>query len=233
MACKVFCFITDKCFKFLYALLLIVLITLWIVLCIESIYQINEISMKQKTKQAEDQDEERKLLLNSQQDSFVSRVITNRIQLLTVFNTVLEVVIAGFAILSLLTRTAKLFMITFVLLAIVWFIEQYRISDVYHQIDHLEYQSSQLILVTHLTHFFVVILGVILTLTDRFRILNQTIGQSAEEKKFADIEGRKVEGKCEKRFDWMRTTFVRRKRSDQLSIEPQLDGQSTPTEIRN
>ena len=120
------------------------------------------------------------------------------------------------------------------LLTIIWFIEQYRISDIYHQADRGDWQTMQIIIATHSIHFIIVVLGVIITLTDQIRITRVTEPIENKPCTFVNINqsNTKLSNKCQKRFDWMRSTFVKRKKSDQINIAEQ--GNSSPTaEIGN
>ena len=236
MSCKMLCFITDKFIKSLYCSLLIVLVTLWIVVCVENTRQLSEISAnsgRSKTK-PDDGGSRRYLAQTNLPNGELTRVMANRLFVLTVFNTVLEVIVALLAIISLIIKARRLFSIMMLLLTIIWFIEQYRISDIYHQADRGDWQTMQIIIATHSIHFIIVVLGVIITLTDQIRITRVTEPIENKPCTFVNINqsNTKLSNKCQKRFDWMRSTFVKRKKSDQINIAEQ--GNSSPTaEIGN
>lgn len=152
-------FFFPKIIKFAFLLLLIVLMILWIVLSVDTTRQIGEIHIKHG----------RIPLDNSRfgARNYLRKSTMTRLYQVTIFNTVLEEIIAFLAIICLLIHKMKLFSITIILLIIIWFIEQFRISDFSHQIDLIDLQNSQLILATHIIHFLAIILGIILIITDQ------------------------------------------------------------------
>lgn len=170
MACvRVLCFLTDKVLKSLYTLLLIVVMVLWIVISVEAGRQLQEIHQKTNNGQTRLKPEDARRLPGSLASAAMisaTKTSISRLYGLTIFNTLLEEVIALAAIVSLFLKARRLFHLTLTLLLIIWFIEQYRISDFYHQIDHLDYGSSQLIIATHVLHFLIVLIGVLLSLLE-------------------------------------------------------------------
>lgn len=172
MAClpsnNLLCYLTDKAFKSLYTLLLVVLMTLWIVISVESGRQLQELSLRTNHGTTRLKPEDARRLPGSLASAAIittaSRSSLSRLYGLTVFNTLLEEAIALGALVSLFTRARRLFCATLALLTIIWFIEQYRISDFYHQIDHIDYQSGQILIATHVLHFLVILVGIFLYL---------------------------------------------------------------------
>lgn len=174
MSCKWACFLFEKLLKTLYLLLLIVLMTLWIVLCVEATRQIAEVGhLKQKGKL---DDQHRRVLplsagmggtaFTASTIAIANRFAIPRLHALTIFNTVLEEMIALMAIISLLLTARRLASLSLLLLMLIWFIEQYRISDLYHQIDYIDANNARIIIATHVIHFIVCLLGIILSCID-------------------------------------------------------------------
>lgn len=246
------CYLTDKAFRSLYTLLLVVLMTLWIVMSVESGRQLQELQALRGNHGASGSQgggglnrlkpEDARRLAGSLASAAIITTATrsslSRLYGLTVFNTLLEEAIALGALLSLFTRSRKLFGATLTLLTIIWFIEQYRISDFYHQIDHLEYQAAQVLIATHVLHFLVILVGFfLLLLTGNETVVklckqntdtsaNDTEKGSSQEtldtplkssslKAFADLENNiqnsenGAEPPRKSRCAWMRKTFVK------------------------
>ena len=168
MACHILCFITDKILKSFYILLLIILMTLWIVISVEAGRQLQELSHRtQGNHQHRIKPEDARRLPGSSLATAAlittTKASIGRLYGLTVFNTLLEEFIALCALISLFLKARRLFNMSLVLLIIIWFIEQYRISDFYHQIDHLDAQSSQIIIATHVIHFLIILIGIVIS----------------------------------------------------------------------
>ncbi|KAI2800205.1 hypothetical protein BLOT_013724 [Blomia tropicalis] len=166
MACaKVLCFMADKLVKTIFILLLIIMMILWIVLAVEAGRQITEINHRTIGNNGNIRikpEDARRLpgTFASAAMISVTKGSINRLYGLTVFNTILEEFIAFGSLISLVLRARRTFNITITLLTIIWFIEQYRISDFYHQIDHIDYQNGQIMIATHVIHFLIIIIGI-------------------------------------------------------------------------
>lgn len=199
------------------------------VLCIETSQQITDI--QRKLIQTRNHDGQRFILPPLNQaavESFIVQSTLPRLYILALFNTFIEESIAIISILSLLFRFRRLFIVMLTLLTIIWFIEQYRIADLNHHMDSIDFQSSTMIITSHLMHFGVIILGAISLLTNTKDRLNNeisTINKSTGVNgtaKFVNIEPSIIDEmektksnanlgqRFKKRCDWMHSTFVKR-----------------------
>lgn len=222
--------------------------TLWIVMSVESGRQLQELQALRGPNHGGSQGtinrlkpEDARRLAGSLASAAIITTATrsslSRLYGLTVFNTLLEEAIALGALLSLFTRSRRLFGATLTLLTIIWFIEQYRISDFYHQIDHLEYQAAQVLIATHVLHFLVILVGFFLLFLTASEVgdVTGTTGNGSKDtvdvpikssSTFADLESNSENGNAlppkKSRCAWMRSTFVKvpaRKNDPQMREE--------------
>lgn len=166
MSLKLLAYYLPKVVQWLFMLLVLVLMILWIVLCVEATRQISEMHTKQPNRNRVDNQRQ-----NIQSATFTMPILrrstVSRLYQVAIFNTILEEIIAVIAIICLVLRKIKLFFLALFLLTIIWFIEQYRISDFSHQIDFIDLQNSQIILVAHIIHFLIIIIGILIVVADQ------------------------------------------------------------------
>lgn len=155
---RLFAFVSYKFTKILFILMLIILMILWIVEASYSGQQMADINGKIVRSRGD----ERRMIMQLKQSSVVpliNRSTLPRIQLLIVFNTLIQEMLAIAILVCLLLNYRKTYFFSLVMLTLIWFIKEYRFGDYYNQIDSLDWKSSQIIVSTHSIYFIVVVLG--------------------------------------------------------------------------
>jgi hypothetical protein len=128
--------------KLSFVSLVVVLMILWIVLGAQTVNEITDL------------DTETKRLNQQDRNKYYDKRPFDRVKGMTIFNTLLEEVIALLAILGILFSQRYLLQTSFLLLAIIWFVAHYRISDLF-------WYGSQVMIASHIIHFIVVCIGLV------------------------------------------------------------------------
>lgn len=125
-----------------FVVLIAVLMILWIVFGAQTVNEVNQLEAQYQKDRNNNKNIDKRTL--------------DRVKGMTIFNTILEESIALLAIIGLVLNHRYLLHTSMVLLAIIWFVAHYRISD-------FLWTGSPVMISSHIIHFFVVSIGLSFT----------------------------------------------------------------------
>ena len=176
-----------------------------------------------------------------------SEVIFKRLYLLIIFNLILEICIAIISIFSLLIRLYKLFSSSLMLLMVIWLVEQYRITDYYHQFGQMDMINSKMIISTHTFHFVAILLGLLILLTKQTNTKNNCNGSAKRHSlpnnrvsvaDFANLDSNNnpigdnhFNLSSNFNTNWMRSTFTKSRSDRSNAAQTPLTPQATQMEV--